>query len=222
MINAVLFDLDGVIVSTDEYHYQAWKKIADDCGIYFDRLINNRLRGVSRRESLEIILERADRDFSEEEKIRLTEEKNEIYRQLLNNLSPEDIEPGYAEVSAYLAEHGIHTAVASSSRNTRTILQKIGLIDDFDGIVDGTMIRHSKPDPEVFLRAAGLLQMDPACCLVVEDALAGVEAGKAAGMMTAGIKDASGSEYTDYPVASLQEIIEIIEKQNERNHHEQV
>lgn len=221
MIKAVLFDLDGVIVSTDEYHYQAWKMIADKCGIYFDRQINNRLRGVSRMASLDIVLEKSDRSYSEEEKVQLATEKNDRYRELLNSLTPEHKEEGFDELLTYIKEKGIRTAVASSSKNTRTILEKIGLINSFDEIVDGNMISRSKPDPEVFLKAADLLGEDPRNCLVVEDAIAGVQAGKAAGMITVGIKDAAASEYSDHPVTSLTEIIQVIETLNrERNQNE--
>lgn len=219
MIEAVLFDLDGVIVSTDEYHYRAWKAMADDQGIYFDRTINNRLRGVSRRASLEIILEKADRPYSETEKDALTEQKNELYKKLLHDLRPEDRDPDFDAVAAWLKEKGIRTAVASSSRNTITILTRIGLLDRFDAIADGTMITHSKPDPEVFLKAAALLGVEASRCLVVEDAVAGVQAGKAAGMMTAGIHDAAGSSFADHPLNALKDVIEIIRFVNEERVH---
>ncbi len=211
MIKAVIFDLDGVIVSTDEYHYQAWKTIADECGIPFDRTINNRLRGVSRRASLEIILEKADRPYSEEEIFALTERKNNLYKSLLNNLKPEDRDPDFDAVDAYLRSHGIRTAIGSSSRNTRTILEKIGLSDRFDAIADGNVITRSKPDPEVFLKAAEFLGEAPEHCLVVEDAVSGVQAGKAAGMTTAGINDASGSPFCDHPLCTLRNVIDVIE-----------
>ena len=214
MIKAVIFDLDGVIVSTDEYHYRAWKLMADKEGIYFDKQINNRLRGVSRMASLEIILERAEKAYSDEEKLAMATEKNEKYRELLNELKPEDRDPDFDELHAYLKENGILTAVGSSSKNTMMILEKIGLDKHFDAVADGTMITHSKPDPEVFLKAAELLDIDPACCVVVEDAVAGVEAGKKAGMTTIGIKDAYGSEYADHSASSLKEIINIIEELN--------
>ena len=217
MIKAVIFDLDGVIVSTDEYHYEAWKMIADKCHIYFDKEINNRLRGVSRMQSLEIILERADREYSEEEKLELTDQKNSEYRNLLNKLTPDDIEEGFRELYDFLKENHILMGVGSSSKNTKFILEKIGLLESFDGIVDGTMISNSKPHPEVFSKAGELLGVKPEECLVVEDAVAGVEAGKAAGMTTVGIKDASLSSFSDYPVSSLEEIIGIVKKLNERN-----
>ena len=223
MIKAVIFDLDGVIVSTDEFHYRAWKAIADECGIYFDRIINNRLRGVSRRASLEIILERADRPYSDEEIFELTERKNNLYKESLNDLTPEDRDPEIDTVGAYLKSHGIRTAIGSSSRNTRTILEKIGLLDRFDAIADGNVITHSKPDPEVFLKAAQFLGESPENCLVIEDAVAGVQAGKAAGMLTAGIHDAADSAFSDYSLHTLKDIITVIESINKKgNAYEQV
>ncbi len=215
MIKAVLFDLDGVIVSTDEYHYRAWKAMADDCGIHFDRTINNRLRGVSRRASLEIILERADRPYTEAEKDALTDRKNDLYRESLKELTPRDRDPDFAALYAWLKARGIRTAVASSSRNTATILSRIGLMDRFDAIADGTMITRSKPDPEVFLKAAQLLNEDAANCLVIEDAAAGVQAGKAAGMTTAGIHDAAGNPFSDYSLDTLLNVIDVIQSVNQ-------
>ena len=182
MIKAVIFDLDGVIVSTDEFHYLGWQKLADEEGVYFDRKINERLRGVSRLESLEIILEKTDKNYSAEEKKALAERKNGYYRELLNTLSPADILPGALELVNGLKNAGIKVAIGSSSRNTPFILEKIGLAETFDAVSDGNQIKRSKPDPEVFLLAAAKMHMPPAQCLVVEDADAGVEAAIHAGM----------------------------------------
>lgn len=190
---AVIFDLDGVIVSTDECHYKAWKQLADEEGIPFDRQTNNRLRGVSRMESLEIILEKAPREYSEEEKIVLAERKNEYYKQLLNSLSPRDILPGALELIDALKKHGIRIAIGSSSKNCRTILDRVGLTHVFDVIVDGNCISRSKPDPEVFLEAAKRLGVTARNCLVIEDAEAGVQAALAAGMAVIGVGAASSS-----------------------------
>jgi beta-phosphoglucomutase len=182
-IQAVIFDLDGVIVSTDEYHYQAWRALADRLGIPFSRHDNERLRGVSRMESLEIILEKwTGAPFSEDEKERMAGEKNEIYRNSLSRLSLADILPGVETTLDELEQRGIQTAIGSSSKNAATILKAIGLEGRFDVVVDGTHISRSKPDPEVFLLAAKLLGLKPADCLVVEDADAGVEAAVAAKM----------------------------------------
>lgn len=187
MIRAVIFDLDGVLVSTDELHFQAWKQLADAEGIPFDRVINHRLRGVSRLESLEIILERAARPYSPEQKIALADAKNAMYRELLSTLTPADALPGAAELPAALKARGVKIAVGSSSRNTSLILERLDWSDRFDVVVDGNDIRRSKPDPEVFVLAAQRLGVPPAQCLVVEDAIAGVEAARRAGMAVFGI-----------------------------------
>ena len=205
-IKAVIFDLDGVIVSTDEYHFRGWEKMADEERIYFDREINERLRGVSRMESLEIILERASKQYAEEEKIELAERKNYYYRQLLNDLSPKDILPGVTEVLKELKERGIKIAIGSSSKNTPMILDKIGLVHCFDAVADGNGIKNSKPDPEVFLLAALKLNIDPESCLVVEDADAGVEAALAGGMRVLGVGTASANLKATYKAKDLSEV----------------
>jgi len=182
MIKAVIFDLDGVIVSTDEFHYQGWQRLADEEGIYFDRKINERLRGVSRLESLEIILERAVRKYNPKEKTEMADRKNKYYRDLLHTLAPDDVFPGVERMLKELNERGIKIAIGSSSKNTPFILEKIGMEGTFDAVSDGNQIKRSKPDPEVFLLAASKLNIPPGQCLVVEDADAGVEAAINAGM----------------------------------------
>lgn len=204
-IEAVIFDLDGVIVTTDDYHYEAWKKIADQENIYFDREINERLRGVSRMESLDIILEKSSKIYNEEEKIELATRKNDYYKNLLENLTKEDILPGILETLNFLENKKIKTAIGSSSKNTIFILNKIGLIDKFDAIVDGTMIKNSKPAPEVFLQAAEKVGIKAEKCLVVEDADAGVEAGKRAGMIVLGVGSAKNNENADYKSENMEE-----------------
>ena len=184
MIKGIIFDLDGVIVSTDEYHYLAWKQIADNEGIDFDRSINERLRGVSRMESLEILLEKSSRLYSMDEKLVLAETKNRIYRDLLNRLDSRDILPGVERSLDTLKRRGIKLAIGSSSRNSPFILERIGLADAFDATADGNEIRNSKPDPEVFLLAAQKLKLSCNECLVVEDAEAGIEAAIRGGMET--------------------------------------
>ena len=195
MIKAVLFDLDGVIVSTDGCHYRAWKRMADEEGIYFDEKINDRLRGVSRMASLEIVLERASRSYTDDEKAALAARKNDYYRDLIRELTPSDILPGAMENLNELKENGILVAVGSSSKNTPLILRRIGLDAFFDAVSDGNNISRSKPDPEVFLKAAEMLGTDPADCLVVEDADAGIEAGRRGGMKTLSVKGAVGADY---------------------------
>lgn len=187
VIRGVIFDLDGVLVTTDELHYRAWKHIADREGVYFDRTINERLRGVSRMESLEILLERCDRPLTREQKAAWAHDKNEYYRGLLATMSPADVLPGVNELLADLRARGIHMAIASSSRNTPLILERTGLSDVFDAIADGNDIAHSKPHPEVFLLAAARLALAPAECVVLEDAMAGIEGARAANMPVIGI-----------------------------------
>lgn len=197
-IQAVIFDLDGVIVSTDEYHFRAWKRLSDDEGVPFTRKDNERLRGVSRMASLDILLEKATRRYAPDEKAALAERKNTTYRSLLQELSPSDILPGVIDLMKSLKAHDIKMAIGSSSKNARTILEAIGLDRSFDVVVDGTHISRSKPDPEVFTKAADWLRIKPVHCLVVEDAEAGVDAAVAAGMRVLAVGSAAG-----YPLATF-------------------
>ena len=207
---AVIFDLDGVICSTDQYHYLAWKEIADNEGIYFDEEINNRLRGVSRMGSLEIILERASGTYTEEEKTAMAEKKNDSYRKLLEQMTHVDLPEDVAKTLKSLKAKGIKTAIGSYSKNTPVILNQIGLNDDFDAVSDGNNITKSKPDPEVFIKAAEMLREAPANCLVVEDARAGVAAAKAGGFDCAGIGEASEDAGTVYPIQKISDLLKII------------
>ncbi len=209
MIKGIVFDLDGVIVSTDRFHYEAWKAIADQEGIYFDEKINDRLRGVSRMASLDIILERASRQYDEEEKLALATKKNEIYRGLLSRLSPSDVEEADREALEELRSRGYKLAVGSSSKNTPLILEKIGLGSFFDAVADGNQITHSKPNPEVFLLAAKLIDIDPSEGAVVEDAEAGIDAAKAGGFLAVGIGGAASYYRADRKIASLVDLLSI-------------
>ncbi len=210
-MKAVIFDLDGVIVFTDKFHYAAWKQMADEMGIYFDEQINNRLRGVSRMESLEIILERYEGEaLSAERKAELAEQKNTAYRELLKTMTPADVTDEVRTVLKELRKRGYRLAIGSSSKNAKFILEKVELTDYFDAVSDGTNITNSKPDPEVFLKAAEFLEMDPAECLVVEDAYAGIDAAKSGGMKAAGIGDAFSYEKTDYPIQTFADLLEIM------------
>ncbi|MFA7119209.1 MAG: beta-phosphoglucomutase, partial [Sphaerochaetaceae bacterium] len=182
MSKAWIFDLDGVICHTDEFHYLAWKRLCEDRGLSFDRALNEQLRGVSRKESLEIILRNNKIVITEQEMQMAMEKKNGWYREYLHRLTPGDLEPDVRPVLLRLRSQGRRIAIGSSSKNTHLILGKLGIEDLFDAIVDGTMISKSKPDPEVFLKAAQLLGYPPARCIVVEDALSGIQAALAAGM----------------------------------------
>jgi beta-phosphoglucomutase len=181
-IRAVVFDLDGVIVSTDHFHFLAWKELADTLGLPFDEVRNHALRGVSRMESLETLLGERTAAFSPSEKASLAETKNTRYRELLQGLTPDHILPGVKHYLDACSAAGLRVAIASSSRNARFILERIGLDARFDAVVDGNDIARSKPDPEVFLKAADALGLSPEACLVVEDAEAGVTAALAANM----------------------------------------
>ena len=187
---AALFDLDGVIVDTAKYHYLAWKSIADEEGIPFDHAINERLKGVSRMASLEVILEKGKRSYSAEEKLALAETKNNRYVEMIQKLKPEEILPGIPGFLDSLRAAGIKTAICSASKNADMILGRLELKPKFDTIVGGNDTSRSKPDPEVFEVAAKRLNIPYENCLVFEDALAGVQAAKAAGMKAVGIGDA--------------------------------
>lgn len=206
----VIFDLDGVICHTDQYHFKAWKKIADQLGIYFDEKINDRLRGVSRLESFHIILEHYDGFISEGQIQSCLAEKNEQYRQLLGEMSPADLDPAIQEMLDTLRRRGKKLAIGSSSKNARFILERLGILEYFDAISDGNNIERSKPDPEVFLKAAQYLNLPPACCLVAEDAKAGLLAAEAAGMDCAAIGEAVKSELAAYHMATAAELKELV------------
>lgn len=207
---AVIFDLDGVICFTDKYHYQAWKKMADGMGIYFDETINNRLRGVSRMDSLEIILERYDKELSQEEKQQLAEEKNKTYVELLGQMTEKDLSSEVKETLDTLRERGLMLAIGSSSKNTKFILERLGLGGYFDAISDGTNISRSKPDPEVFLKAAEFLHIAPHDCLVVEDARAGIEAAKAGGFDSAGLGEAAVCKEVTHAMETFSDLVGIV------------
>lgn len=198
MLKAVIFDLDGVLVTTDDSHYHAWKQMADEEGIYFDREINQRLRGVSRMESLDIILEKAKRSYSDVEKLALASRKNGYYVDLIDHLDQQALLPGAVETLESLKSAGILLAIGSSSKNAPAILDRLNLSHYFTAIADGNQIKNSKPAPDVFLLAASQLGLSSSQCLVVEDADAGVQAALAAGMQVLAVGFAK-----DNPQASL-------------------
>ena len=208
---AVIFDLDGVICFTDEYHYLAWKQVADELGAYFDRDINNRLRGVSRMDSLDIILENYHGEpLSAERKQDIAERKNGLYREYLKKMSTADLSDEVRDTLMRLRELGLKLAIGSSSKNTKLILERIGLSGFFDAVSDGNNISRSKPDPEVFLKAADMLGEAPADCLVVEDAVSGAQAGHAGGMQVACLGDASEKKAGDYNLSAFSQLLDII------------
>ena len=184
-LKAVIFDLDGVITDTSEYHYQAWKRLADEEGIPFNRDDNDKLRGVSRGECLKILLN--GKQVSAEQFQEMMDRKNEYYVELLRQMTSENILSGAKEIVLELKKRGIKTAIASVSKNTRTVLQGTGIEDLFDVIVDGYSVKNTKPAPDLFLFAAEELGVKPEDCAVVEDAEVGIEAALAGNMLSIGI-----------------------------------
>lgn len=209
-MKTLIFDLDGVICHTDEYHYQAWKSISNELGVPFDREINNRLRGVSRKESLEIILENYEGSLTAGEKERLLNKKNAYYKQLLQEMTPESLSSEVYETLVKLRKRGYRLAIGSSSKNAPMILEKIGLGKFFDAVSDGNQISKSKPDPEVFLKAAQLLKCLPEECTVIEDAVTGADAGHAAGMRVVCVGDAARKKAGDYNLEAFKELLDIL------------
>lgn len=187
-LEAVIFDLDGVLVTTDHFHYLGWKRLADELGLAFTEEDNHQLRGVSRAESLKIIYRINNRELPPEEQF--TEQmtrKNGYYKEYIKQMKPDDLLPGSIELLTALREAGIKCSVASSSRNAGTVVELTNLSQYVDSVTDGNDITKSKPDPEVFLIAAERLGAKPESCVGVEDAAAGVEAIKRAGMAAVGI-----------------------------------
>lgn len=203
----IIFDLDGVIVFTDKFHYLAWKSIADELGIYFDEKINNRLRGVSRMDSLDIILEGGKREYSYDEKLEIAEKKNEIYKGYLAKMSLSDVSDEVRKTLSELKKRGYLLAIGSSSKNTKYILERVGLSGFFDAVSDGMNIKKSKPDPEVFLKAAEFINLPPSECAVVEDAFAGIDAAKSAGMTAVAIADAASYEKADIVLDAFSDLL---------------
>lgn len=206
----IIFDLDGVICFTDHYHYLAWKALADSLGIAFDEKKNDRLRGVSRMESLKIVLEDYNGPaFSDAELSALAEKKNTMYRELLQTMTPNDLPDEVRDTLNELRTRGLKLAIGSSSKNTPLILERIGLADFFDAVSDGNNITRSKPDPQVFSMAAEMLKLAPTQCLVVEDAVAGLQAAAAGGFDSAGLGPAAQSGQATYAMQKFSDLLSI-------------
>jgi beta-phosphoglucomutase len=186
---AFIFDLDGVIVDTAKYHYLAWHQLADRLGIPFNKADNERLKGVSRVQSLELLLSLGGRRISAAEKQQYLEEKNRQYLSFVHKMTTDEILPGVPALLDFLDANHIRYALGSASKNAALILQKVGLYERFSAIVDGNEVAQAKPAPEVFLLGAQKLKVQAQDCVVVEDAIAGVEAARAAGMKCIGIGD---------------------------------
>lgn len=206
----IIFDLDGVIVSTDEQHYLGWQALADRLGIPFSREVNSRFRGVSRMACMNILEELGGKHYTDSEKIAYADWKNEYYRKLLAQMSSDDLSQEVRSTLDALRARGLKLAVGSSSKNAKFILQRIGLSDYFDAVSDGTNISRSKPDPEVFLKAAEYLGLAPSDCLVVEDAVSGVEAAHAGGMKAATVGDAAGRGCGDFILSRFADLLKYV------------
>jgi beta-phosphoglucomutase len=205
-VKACIFDLDGVIVDTAVYHYKAWKQLANELGFDFTETDNEKLKGVSRVKSLELILTWGEVEKTKAEREILAATKNERYVEMISKMSPDEILPGAREFIKAVRSAGIKTALGSASKNSALILKNTGLLDLFDVIVDGNMVTASKPDPEVFLTCAVILGVDPRSCVVIEDAIAGVEAANAGGMKVIGIGSEEVLKGADLVVAGLHEL----------------
>ncbi|WP_285769358.1 beta-phosphoglucomutase [Peribacillus sp. SI8-4] len=188
-IDAVVFDLDGVITDTAHYHFLAWRQLAHEMNIEIDEVFNERLKGVSRMASLELILEEGNRqnDFTLHEKESMAEKKNQHYCQFLNHLTPQDILPGIVELISAIKKEGVPIGLASVSKNALTVLRALQLDNTFDYIVDASKVKKSKPDPEIFLTACNRLEANPERSIGIEDAAAGIDSIKASKMFAVGV-----------------------------------
>ncbi len=201
MIRAFLFDLDGVLTDTSEFHYLGWKRLADELGLPFDRQKNEALRGVSRRESLLLLLD--GRSATEQQMNEWMERKNRYYIEYVSQMTPQNLLPGALELLQELRRAGYKVAIVSSSRNTPLVLERLQIGEWLDAVVDGNAAARSKPAPDLFLIAAERLGVEPSECLVIEDAEAGIAAGKAAGMRTLGLGPLERVGSADYHLPDL-------------------
>jgi len=200
---AVIFDLDGVITDTARYHYLAWKRLAESEGVHFDEAFNEHLKGVDRMGSLELILGAAAANTTPARKLALADAKNRHYQELIATMSAADLLPGAVDALAAVRAAGLRIGLASVSRNAFTVLDRLGIRERFDYVVDAALIANSKPDPEIFLKAAAALGVAPADCLGVEDAVAGVAAIKSAGMTALGIGERAVLAQADRVIPGL-------------------
>ncbi|SRR6056297_531376 len=203
-IKAFILDLDGVITDTAEFHFKAWKKMADEEGIPFEREDNEKLRGVSRRKSMELILD--GREMAEDKIQKLMDRKNRYYNDFLENLTEDDLLPGARDLIDEIIRRGYKIAVASSSRNAKTVIKNLGIMDIFDTISDGHSVENSKPAPDLFLHTAENLSLAPENCVVIEDAESGVEGALAAGMVAVGVGPEERVGKADYRYDQVKDI----------------
>jgi len=206
-IKACLFDLDGVLVDTARFHYLAWKSMADRLGFAFTEMDNERLKGVSRMDSLHILLEIGNLKLTEQEELRIAEEKNKLYLEHVKSMAPADVLPGVRDFLTSLKAGGILTGLGSVSKNAGIILDRTNLTCLFDAIVDGMMVTNAKPHPEVFLVGARMLKTDPSACLVFEDSVAGIQAAHRAGMKCIGVGSRETLKHADKVISGFKSLI---------------
>jgi beta-phosphoglucomutase len=202
VIQAFIFDLDGVLTDTAEYHFTAWKRLADEEGLPFSRQDNEHLRGVSRRESLMLILN--DRPYPEDKIQEMMARKNSYYLEFIQEISPADLLPGAKELLEEIRRAGLKSAIGSASKNARQVLESLGIQTLLDAVSDGSSVERQKPAPDLFLHSAGQLSLPPSACVVVEDAEAGIAAARAGGFRTIGIGPASRVGEADLILPSLE------------------
>ncbi len=202
----IIFDLDGVITDTSEYHYLSWKKLADRLDIPFDRKKNEQFRGVSRIDCLEILLEDTDKEYTEEDKKELATEKNNYYRVFLQQLSTDNILPGVIEIINKAEEKEIKIAIASSSKNAETVVSNLGIKERFNVIADGYSVENTKPAPDIFIYTANKMELSPGECIVIEDAESGIEAALKAGMIAVGVGPEERFGKADYRFDKVDDI----------------
>ena len=202
MIRGFIFDLDGVLTDTAEYHFRGWKRLADELGVPFTREDNEALRGIPRRESLMLILK--EREFPEAQILEMMERKNRYYLELIRDITPRDVLPGARELLEEIHAAGLKSALGSASKNAPEVIQRLGIADLLDAVADGHSVERQKPAPDLFLHAASLLGLSPSVCVVVEDAAAGIEAAQAGGFLSIGIGPRERLEHADLVLSNLE------------------
>jgi len=203
---ACIFDLDGVIVDTARYHFLAWKKLTDQLGVHFTEEDNERLKGVSRMASLEIILEIGNIKTDDSTKLEYATLKNKWYTDFISKMTPDEILPGSLDFIKELRKANIRVAIGSASKNTPLILKRVGILELFDAVADGNIVSKAKPDPDIFIKAAEMVNVKPGKCVVFEDAVAGVQAALNAGMMCIGVGSPKILIKAHYVVSGLKEM----------------
>lgn len=218
MIKGLIFDLDGVITDTAEYHYLAWKSLAKKMGIEMDREFNEQLKGISRMESLDLILKLGNKEeaYTEEEKVELATQKNEEYKEYIKQITPKDLLPGIEQLLKDAKAEGLGMVLASASKNGPEIMKRLDIEDLFDGIVDPASLSAGKPDPEIFIKGAEMLGLDTSECVGLEDAEAGVDAINSANMFSVGVGSPSAMHNADYIVEDTKDLTleNILERAN--------